>query len=648
MLSLIIFFLVKINSVPTRSFPSDRERRQSLRPCGPVARENNRMNEIERAISPKYRGYQRHSIRLAPLSHVNYSVLFTNLNRIIMSTETNPIFELTPQSPTEAALDAARDLQREAAQIKTEAARRRTFGIISHPDAGKTTLTEKLLLFSGAIQQAGTVKARKSSRHATSDWMEIEKQRGISVASSVMQFEYRDHVVNLLDTPGHQDFSEDTYRVLTAVDSALMVIDAAKGVETQTIKLLNVCRMRATPIITFMNKMDRETRDPLELLDEVESVLQIQCAPVTWPIGMGKTFRGVYHLLRDEIMLFEAGEDRNTGEFEIIKGINNPRLAEMFPMEIEELKMQVELVKGASHPYDLDAFLAGTQTPVFFGSAINNFGVREILNALLDWAPAPRSRDATIRTVESTEPAFSGFVFKIQANMDPAHRDRIAFLRVCSGKFERGMKIQHLRINREIRVNNVVTFMAASREQVEVAYAGDIIGLPNHGNMQIGDSFSEGEPLQFTGIPYFAPDFFRAVRIRNPLKVKQLHKGLQQLGEEGAVQVFKPVSGGDLVLGAVGVLQFEVVASRLQNEYGVDAVFEGTSTTCARWVTVKEGEDKRLLVDFENALAHNISYDAANNLAYLSPNNVNLRLTEERWPKLVFHTTREHAVKLGA
>ena len=565
-----------------------------------------------------------------------------------MSTETNPIFELTSESPTEAALDAARDLQREAAQIKTEAARRRTFGIISHPDAGKTTLTEKLLLFSGAIQQAGTVKARKSSRHATSDWMEIEKQRGISVASSVMQFEYRDHVVNLLDTPGHQDFSEDTYRVLTAVDSALMVIDAAKGVETQTIKLLNVCRMRATPIITFMNKMDRETRDPLELLDEVESVLQIQCAPVTWPIGMGKTFRGVYHLLRDEIMLFEAGEDRNTGEFEIIKGINNPRLAEMFPMEIEELKMQVELVKGASHPYDLDAFLAGTQTPVFFGSAINNFGVREILNALLDWAPAPRSRDATIRTVESTEPAFSGFVFKIQANMDPAHRDRIAFLRVCSGKFERGMKIQHLRINREIRVNNVVTFMAASREQVEVAYAGDIIGLPNHGNMQIGDSFSEGEPLQFTGIPYFAPDFFRAVRIRNPLKVKQLHKGLQQLGEEGAVQVFKPVSGGDLVLGAVGVLQFEVVASRLQNEYGVDAVFEGTSTTCARWVTVKEGEDKRLLIDFENALAHNISYDAANNLAYLSPNNVNLRLTEERWPKLVFHTTREHAVKLGA
>ena len=550
-----------------------------------------------------------------------------------MSTE----FPQTAEAPTPAPVAPA--------LITREVARRRTFGIISHPDAGKTTLTEKLLLFSGAIQMAGTVKARKSSRHATSDWMEIEKQRGISVASSVMQFEYRNHVVNLLDTPGHQDFSEDTYRVLTAVDSALMVIDAAKGVEEQTIKLLNVCRMRSTPIITFMNKMDRETRDPLDLLDEVESVLNIQCAPVTWPIGMGKTFRGVYHLLRDEIMLFAAGEDRDTGDFEIIKGIDNPRLAEMFPLEIDELKMQVELVRGASHPYDLDAFLAGTQTPVFFGSAINNFGVREILNALLDWAPAPRPRDATAREVSAAEPKFSGFVFKIQANMDPAHRDRIAFLRVCSGHFERGMKIQHLRMGREIRVNNVVTFMAASREQVEEAYAGDIIGLPNHGNMQIGDSFSEGELLQFTGIPYFAPDFFRAVRIRNPLKVKQLHKGLQQLGEEGAVQVFKPVSGGDLVLGAVGVLQFEVVASRLANEYGVDAVFEGTAITCARWVT---GEDKRMLVDFENALAHNVAYDAANNLAYLAPNKVNLKLTEERWPKLTFHTTREHAVKLGA
>ena len=528
-------------------------------------------------------------------------------------------------------------------KIAREVARRRTFGIISHPDAGKTTLTEKLLLFSGAIQMAGAVKARKSGRHATSDFLEIEKQRGISVASSVMQFEYRDHVVNLLDTPGHQDFSEDTYRVLTAVDSALMVIDAAKGVEAQTIKLLNVCRMRNTPIVTFMNKMDREVRDSLELLDEVESVLSIQCAPVTWPLGMGKTFRGVYHLLRDEILLFTPGEEKADGDVEVIKGINNPILAERFPLEIEQLKMEVELVHGASHPFDLQRFLEGKQTPVFFGSAINNFGVREILNALLDWSPAPIERDATARVVAPAEQAFSGFVFKIQANMDANHRDRIAFLRVCSGHFERGMKIKHLRIGREIRVSNVVTFMASSREQVEEAYAGDIIGLPNHGNMQIGDSFSEGELLQYTGIPYFAPDFFRSVRIRNPLKVKQLHKGLQQLGEEGAVQVFKPVDGGDLILGAVGMLQFDVVASRLHGEYGVDAMFESASVNTARWVTC---DDAKILADFQKALSHNISIDAAGNLAYLAPNSVNLKLTQERWPKVVFHTTREHSVKL--
>lgn len=530
-----------------------------------------------------------------------------------------------------------------AKKIAREVARRRTFGIISHPDAGKTTLTEKLLLFSGAIQLAGTVKARKSARHATSDWMEIEKQRGISVASSVMQFEYRDHVINLLDTPGHQDFSEDTYRVLTAVDTALMVIDAARGVEAQTIKLLDVCRMRNTPIITFMNKLDRETRDSLELLDEVETVLKIRCAPITWPIGMGKNFRGVYHLINDEVMLFAPGNEKADQVFEVVKGIDNPRLTEMFPMEMEQLKMEVELVKGASNPFVLEEFLAGTLTPVFFGSAINNFGVREVLNALLDWAQPPLGRHATVRDVQPTETAFSGFVFKIQANMDPAHRDRIAFLRVCSGRFERGMRLKHLRLNREIKVSSVVTFMASSREQVEEAYAGDIIGLPNHGNMQIGDSFSEGEVLQFTGIPYFAPEIFRSVRIRNPLKVKQLHKGLQQLGEEGAVQVFKPVLGSELILGAVGVLQFEVVASRLMNEYGVDAVFEGTSISSARWVS---GDDKKMLSDFEKSLAHNVAYDAAGNLTYLATSPVNLRLTEERWPKLTFHATREHSVSL--
>ena len=559
-----------------------------------------------------------------------------------LATQADPSITL---NTNDAALEATSEANIVSSELITrEVARRRTFGIISHPDAGKTTLTEKLLMFSGAIQLAGTVKARKSGRHATSDWMEIEKQRGISVASSVMQFEYRDHVVNLLDTPGHQDFSEDTYRVLTAVDSALMVIDAAKGVEEQTIKLLNVCRMRNTPIITFVNKMDRETRDPLELLDELESVLKIQCAPVTWPIGMGKTFRGVYHILKDEIMLFAAGSERADQQFEVLKGIDNPRLAELFPLEIEQLKMEVELVHGASHPFDLNAVLAGTQTPVFFGSAINNFGVREILNALLDWAPAPRERDATVRSVTPVEIPFSGFVFKIQANMDPAHRDRIAFLRVCSGRFQRGMKLKHLRLNRDIKVSSVVTFMASSREQVEEAYAGDIIGLPNHGNMQIGDSFSEGELLQFTGIPYFAPDFFRLARILNPLKIKQLQKGLQQLGEEGAVQVFKPIVSSDLILGAVGVLQFEVVASRLKNEYGVDAVFEGTSISSARWVTC---DDKKMLADFERSSAGaNVAYDAAGNMAYLATSGVNLKLTQERWPNVVFHATREHAAKL--
>ncbi|MFZ5614202.1 MAG: peptide chain release factor 3 [Pseudomonadota bacterium] len=529
-------------------------------------------------------------------------------------------------------------------RIAAEAASRRTFAIISHPDAGKTTLTEKLLLFGGAIQLAGTVKARKASRHATSDWMEIEKQRGISVASSVMQFPYREHVVNLLDTPGHQDFSEDTYRVLTAVDSALMVIDAAKGVEAQTIKLLDVCRLRDTPIITFINKLDREARDPMELLDEVESVLKIQCAPVTWPIGMGKRFRGVYHLLRDEILLFEAGRAERNQELELIRGLDSSRLDELFGDQAAELREEVELVRGASHGFELGAFLAGKQTPVFFGSAINNFGVREVLNALVDWAPGPQPRDATARLVDPAEEKFSGFVFKIQANMDPAHRDRIAFLRVCSGRFERGMRIRHLRLGRDIQVSNAITFMAQEREQVEEAYAGDIIGLHNHGNIQIGDSFSLGEELQFTGIPYFAPELFRRVRIRNPLKVKQLHKGLQQLAEEGATQVFKPLNGGDLVLGAVGVLQFEVAAHRLQTEYGVDAVFEPVNIYTARWISCA---DARMLADFEKKLADNLAYDGAGNLAYLASSRVNLDLTQERWPQVQFHATREHAGRVG-
>lgn len=529
-------------------------------------------------------------------------------------------------------------------QIAQEAARRRTFAIISHPDAGKTTLTEKLLLFSGAILSAGTVKGKKSGKFATSDWMEIEKQRGISVASSVMQFDYRQHVVNLLDTPGHEDFSEDTYRVLTAVDSALMVIDAAKGVEAQTIKLLNVCRLRDTPIITFMNKYDREVRDSLELLDEVENILHIRCAPITWPIGMGKNFKGVYHILNDEIYLFEAGGEKLPHEFDVVKGINNSRLDELFPIEIQQLREEIELVQAASNEFDLDAFLRGELTPVFFGSAINNFGIQEILNALIDWAPAPQPRETLERVVEPTENKFSGFVFKIQANMDAKHRDRIAFLRVCSGEFTRGMKIKHLRLNRDIAASSVVTFMSHTRELVEEAFAGDIIGIPNHGNIQIGDSFTEGERLTFTGIPFFAPELFRAVRIKNPLKMKQLQKGLQQLGEEGAVQVFRPHNGGDLILGAVGVLQFEVVTARLANEYGVDAVFESVSIWSARWVSCS---DRKKLAEFEKANILNLATDAGGNLTYLAPNRVNLSLTEERWPDIRFHETRELTAQIN-
>ncbi len=420
------------------------------------------------------------------------------------------------------------------ADLLRDVATRRTFAIISHPDAGKTTLTEKLLLFGGAIQLAGTVKARKSARHATSDWMEVEKQRGISVTSSVMQFEYAGHVINLLDTPGHEDFSEDTYRVLTAVDAAVMVIDAAKGVETQTIKLLEVCRLRDTPIITFVNKMDREVREPLALLEEIESVLKIECAPVTWPLGMGRRFKGVFHLGTERLLRFAPGEERVSGDTETIEGLDNPRLDALAPDDVGALRHDVDLVRSASSPFSLDAFLAGKQSPVFFGSGINNFGVREILQALVDWAPPPQPRDATIRMVDPAETPFTGFVFKIQANMDPRHRDRIAFFRVCSGRYAPGIKVKHLRAGREMKIGNALTFMANERVASEDAVAGDIIGIHNHGALQIGDTLSEaGEALAYTGIPYFAPELFRAARSRDPLKTKQLAKGLQELGEEG-------------------------------------------------------------------------------------------------------------------
>jgi peptide chain release factor 3 len=523
-------------------------------------------------------------------------------------------------------------------RLQTEIARRRTFAIISHPDAGKTTLTEKLLLFGGAIQMAGAVKARKAARHATSDWMKLEKERGISVTSSVMQFKYGDRVVNLLDTPGHADFSEDTYRTLTAVDSALMVIDCAKGVEERTIRLMEVCRLRQTPIFTFINKLDREGREPIELLDEVESVLGIQCAPITWPIGMGKRLKGVYHLLDDTVHLYESGRNYVTQQAEIIEGLDNPRLDEKLGTDADELRGEIELVQGASHIFDPQAYLDGDQTPVFFGSAINNFGVTPLLDAFVAHAPAPGSRATTGREVASDEPKLTGFIFKIQANMDPAHRDRVAFMRICSGRFESGMKMHHVRLDKSVKAANALTFMAADREHVESAWPGDIVGLHNHGTISIGDTFTEGEALQFTGIPHFAPELFRRAQLRDPLKLKALQKGLAQLSEEGATQFFRPLISNELILGAVGILQFDVVAYRLQNEYGVEASFENVNVNTARWVRC---EDPRMLEDFTRQLQNNLAEDGAGQLVYLAPTRVNLQLTEERWPDIQFAATRE-------
>ncbi|MBA2654493.1 MAG: peptide chain release factor 3 [Gammaproteobacteria bacterium] len=524
-------------------------------------------------------------------------------------------------------------------ELLNEINRRRTFAIISHPDAGKTTLTEKLLLFGGAIQLAGTVKGRKASRHATSDWMELEKQRGISVTTSVMQFPYQDCVINLLDTPGHEDFSEDTYRTLTAVDSALMVIDAAKGVEPRTIKLLEVCRLRNIPILTFINKMDRETRDPLELLDEIESVLKIKCTPITWPLGMGKSFKGVYHLLRNEFHFYEHGQNSKAQAGLIISGLQNPELDQRLEDDAKNLREEINLVAGASHSFDQASYLAGSLTPVFFGSAMNNFGVKELLDTFVSYAPSTQPRPTTTRTVDPSEKNFTGFVFKIQANMDPAHRDRIAFLRVCSGKYQKGMKIRHVRNKRDIQIQNALTFMAGDREHIEEAYPGDIIGLHNHGTIQIGDTFSQGEELQFIGIPYFAPEIFRRVRLQDPLKLKALQKGLLQLSEEGATQFFRPLNSNELILGAVGVLQFDVVAYRLKNEYNVECKYEEVSITTARWI---HSDNKKKLEEFKQHLGHNLALDVGNNLTYLAPTNINLNLTQERWPEIEFRPTREH------
>ncbi|KZK26097.1 MULTISPECIES: peptide chain release factor 3 [Delftia] len=530
----------------------------------------------------------------------------------------------------------------------SETRRRRTFAIISHPDAGKTTLTEKLLLFSGAIQIAGAVKGRKASRHATSDWMEIEKQRGISVASSVMQMSYRDHVVNLLDTPGHKDFSEDTYRVLTAVDSALMVIDAANGVESQTRRLIEVCRQRDTPIITFVNKMDREVRDPLDILDEVERELGMPCCPVTWPVGQGRQFGGIINLLTQTMTVFQPGSERRPQDFEAIPLAEADKLRARFGQSFDDALESMELAQGASAPWDHEAFLAGKLTPVFFGSGVNNFGVMEVLDAVVDMSPPPGPRKSSLlvnkqpveKIIQPEDEGFSGVVFKVQANMDANHRDRIAFVRVASGKYTPGMKMKVQRTAKELRPTSVVTFMSQRREAVEEAYAGDIIGFTTHGGVQLGDTITDGTNLQFTGLPFFAPEMFMTVVLKNPLRTKQLQQGLMQLGEEGAIQVFKPEAGGNMLLGAVGQLQFEVVQHRLNAEYDCDIRLEGCQYTGARWITADTPAELR---EFENAYPLRMARDAADTLAYLCTSPYDVRLAQERFPKIHFHPLREHA-----
>jgi peptide chain release factor 3 len=525
-------------------------------------------------------------------------------------------------------------------EISQEVSRRRTFAIISHPDAGKTTLTEKLLLYAGAIHIAGSVKARKASRHATSDWMEIEKQRGISVASSVMQMVYRDCVINLLDTPGHQDFSEDTYRVLTAVDAALMVIDAANGVEEQTLRLLEVCRARGTPILTFINKMDREVREPLSLIDELERTLGMTPVPMTWPVGMGRSFGGVVDLVNRRMRVFQPGADRADHPFETLDRLDDPAIATRFGQAWAQAGDEIELVTGAADAFDRDAFLGATQTPVYFGSAIHNFGVREVLDAIVDLAPPPQSRRALEREVSADEPALTGVVFKIQANMDPAHRDRIAFLRLVSGRFSRGMSIRIVRSAKSIRPMSVVTFLSQRREIADEAWAGDIIGIPNHGTLQLGDTLTEGEVLQFTGLPFFAPEQFQAIEVADPLRTKQLRHGLEQLGEEGAIQVFRPLDGGMLLLGAVGALQFEVVLHRLEHEYGVRARLLPSRHRFARWITSDDPDELKRFMDFYPA---RIVLDAVDAPTYLTANTHELQVTERDWPSVHFHALREHA-----
>ncbi|MBL6933091.1 MAG: peptide chain release factor 3 [Rhodospirillales bacterium] len=519
--------------------------------------------------------------------------------------------------------------------------RRRTFAIISHPDAGKTTLTEKLLLFGGAIQLAGAVKARGEQRRAHSDWMKVERERGISVASSVMTFAFEQNTFNLLDTPGHEDFSEDTYRTLTAVDSAVMVLDAAKGIETQTRKLFEVCRLRDMPITTFINKMDRESRDPFDLLDEVEQTLALDVTPASWPIGMGRDFLGCYDLFNDRLVLIGKGAKQSLPEVgERCDGLDDPKLETLLPAAaLATLREEVEMARGLCKPYDEKAYLEGHLTPVYFGSAINNFGVRELLHGVSQMAPPPRAQPTAQREVQPTENKVTGFVFKIQANMDPKHRDRIAFVRVCSGHFKRGMKLKHTRSGKIMNVHNPVLFLAQDRELAEEAWPGDIIGIPNHGQLRIGDGLSEGEDLRFTGIPSFAPEHLQNVRPDDPLRAKHLGRALQQLAEEGAASVFKPMVGADWIVGAVGPLQFEVMADRIRTEFDVPVHFEPTSLYTARWI---KADDHLYLKKFTDANKGALAEDHDGAPVYLARNAWHLDRGAEDWPDIRFLKTKDH------
>ncbi len=520
-------------------------------------------------------------------------------------------------------------------------ARRRTFAIIAHPDAGKTTLTEKLLLFGGAIQMAGAVKARGEQRRARSDWMKVERERGISVTASVMSFDYADHSFNLVDTPGHEDFSEDTYRTLTAVDSAVMVIVAAKGIESQTRKLFEVCRLRDVPIMTFVNKMDREARDPFHLMDEIEQTLALDVTPASWPIGMGRDFKGCYDLIRNRLILMDKTKGDKLTDGIACDGLEDPKIDQLLGAEVaQKLREDVEMARGLCPPFDAESYHAGHLTPVYFGSAINNFGVRELLLGLAEYAPSPRPQKADKRMVDPSEAKVTGFVFKVQANMDPNHRDRIAFVRLCSGHFRRGMKLFHVRDQKPMAVNNAVLFLARDRELAEDAWAGDIMGIPNHGSLRIGDTLTEGEPIRFLGVPSFAPELLQRVHISDPMKVKHVRKALEHFAEEGASQVFKPLTGSDWIVGVVGQLQFEVLAARMDAEYGLPANFEAAGIEAARWI---ESGDATALKKFTDANRSSLAEDHDGALVFLARNAWHLNRAIEENPELRFVKSREHS-----